>query len=73
MKKLVFTFVLIVLVDHLCAQMGMANFQQNLSGTTTASGGGGGGTGVPIDGGISTVIVGSLVYGYKLVKNRKSK
>ena len=37
------------------------------------SAGGGGGSGVPIDGGLSTMIVGSAMYGYRMMKKRKKK
>ena len=37
----------------------------------TGSAGGGGGSGVPIDGGLSTMIVGSALYGYRMMKKRK--
>jgi len=37
------------------------------------SAGGGGGSGVPIDGGLSTMIVGSALYGYRMMKKRENK
>jgi len=37
------------------------------------SAGGDGGSGVPIDGGLSTMIVGSALYGYRMMKKRKNK
>lgn len=40
---------------------------QDLDGTS------GGGSGVPIDGGISTMIVGTALYGYRMMKKRNRK
>jgi hypothetical protein len=56
-----------LVVDVILAQSGMTRFQGNMSGTA------GGGSGIPIDGGISSVIVGSLVYGYKKAKDKFKK
>jgi hypothetical protein len=50
------------------AQVGMGNFFQDLAGTS----GGGGGSGVPIDGGISAMIAGSVYYGYKQMKKKRN-
>ncbi len=67
MKKLIIFVVCILVVDVILAQSGMTRFQGNMSGTA------GGGSGIPIDGGISSVIVGSLVYGYKKAKDKFKK
>lgn len=49
------------------SQIGMGNFMSNLPG----SAGGGGGSGVPIDGGISAMIAGSMYYGYKQMRKKR--
>ena len=50
------------------SQIGMGNFMSDLSGVP---GGSGGGSGVPIDGGISAMIAGSVYYGYKQMKKKR--
>jgi hypothetical protein len=49
----------------------MGNFFQDLAGSS-GSGGSGGGSGVPIDGGISAMIAGSVYYGYKQMKKKRN-
>ena len=51
------------------SQVGMGNFMSNLTGTPGSSGGG---SGVPIDGGISAMIAGSVYYGYKQMKKKRN-
>jgi hypothetical protein len=53
------------------SQVGMGNFFQDLAGSS-GSGGSGGGSGVPIDGGISAMIAGSVYYGYKQMKKKRN-
>jgi hypothetical protein len=69
MKKIFLSLIAFVVINQVMAQTGMLNFQQDLSGSS----GGGSGTGVPIDGGLSAMIVGTAAYGYKMMKKRKSK
>jgi len=66
MKKIILSLLACIAVNQILAQTGMLNFQQDLSGST------GGGSGVPIDGGLSAMIVGSAAYGYRMMKKRKS-
>jgi hypothetical protein len=49
------------------AQVGMGNFFQDLAGAPDP-----GGSGVPIDGGISAMIAGSVYYGYKQMKKKRN-
>jgi hypothetical protein len=65
MKKIILSLLACIAVNQILAQTGMLNFQQDLSGAP-------GGTGVPIDGGLSAMIVGSAAYGYRMMKKRKS-
>lgn len=67
MKKLIIFTVCMVIVDFAMAQTGMSRFQGSMAGTA------GGGSGVPVDGGISAMVVGSLIYGYKKAKDRFKK
>jgi hypothetical protein len=69
MIKLLMFALAIFLFDTATAQMGMGSFTSNLSGS---SGGSGGGTGVPIDGGLLTVVIGSAGYAYKKLKGNKT-
>lgn len=50
------------------SQIGMGNFMSDLAGTPGDSGSG---SGVPIDGGISAMIAGSVYYGYKQMKKKR--
>lgn len=67
MKKWIIFVVCMLVVDVILAQSGMSRFQGNMSGTA------GGGSGVPVDGGISAMVVGSLLYGYKKIKHKFQK
>lgn len=58
------------MIAILQAQVGMGSFMSNMDGSG-GGGGGGGGTGVPIDGGIITMIIGSAGYAYKKIKQSK--
>jgi hypothetical protein len=66
MKKFILSMAAVLIANQILAQTGMLNFQQDLSGSS-----GGSGSGVPIDGGLSAMIVGSAVYGYRMMKKRK--
>lgn len=50
------------------SQIGMGNFMSDLAGVPPTSGGG---SGVPIDGGISAMIAGSMYYGYKQMRKKR--
>ncbi len=67
MKKLIIFVVCMLVVDVILAQTGMSRFQGNMGGTA------GGGSAVPVDGGLSAMVVGSLIYGYKKVKENIQK
>jgi hypothetical protein len=56
-------FALVVLSSHLYA-VGMGDFIDDNSGSSSS----GGGTGVPIDGGLLTVIGGAVGYAYRKLK-----
>ena len=61
MKKLI-VFVLMGIALHiLIAQTGMLNFKQDLGGTSN------GGSQVPVDGGLTTMMIGSAVYIYRKI------
>lgn len=67
MKKILILIICLLVVDFVLAQSGMSRFQGNMSGTA------GGGSGLPVDGGISAAVLGSLIYGYKKIKHRITK
>ena len=60
----------LICAPTLFAQIGMGNFMSDLSGVPDP--GSGGGSGVPIDGGISAMIAGSVYYGYKQMKKKRN-
>lgn len=64
-KQIILSILFFLVVDHLLAQSGMSRFQNNMGSTPSTPG-----AGVPVDGGISVMLMGSLIYGYKKVKDR---
>lgn len=61
MKKLIVYILVAVTLQIGIAQTGMLNFQQDLGGTAI------GGSQVPIDGGLTTMIIGSALYAYRKI------
>ena len=66
MKKTIGFVVAILMSTFIYAQVGMGSFMGNNNGG--GSGGSGGGTGVPIDGGLLTVIGAAAGYAYRKLK-----
>lgn len=67
MRKYILGLVFIFCAIKLDAQVGMGAFMSNNNGGGSG-GSGGGGTGVPIDGGIITVVIGAAGYAYRKMK-----
>jgi hypothetical protein len=67
-KQIILSILFFLVVDHILAQSGMSRFQNNLGSTPSTPG-----SGVPVDGGISAMVVGSIIYGYKRIKDRFNK
>lgn len=61
MKKLIVFILVAVALQLVIAQTGMLNFKQDLGGTAN------GGSNVPIDGGLTTMIIGSALYAYRKI------
>jgi hypothetical protein len=67
MRKYILGMVFIFCAFNLDAQVGMGSFMGNNNGGGSG-GSGGGGTGVPIDGGLITVVIGAAGYAYRKMK-----
>ncbi len=67
MKKYFIGLVFIFCALNLDAQVGMGAFMSNNNGGGSG-GSGGGGTGVPIDGGLLTVVIGAAGYAFRKLK-----
>jgi hypothetical protein len=68
MKKTIGFVVAILMSTFIYAQVGMGSFMGNNNGGGGTGGSGGGGTGVPIDGGLITVVIGAAGYAYRKMK-----
>ena len=67
MKKTIGFVAAILMSTFIDAQVGMGSFMGNNNGGGSG-GSGGGGTGVPIDGGLITVVIGAAGYAYRKMK-----
>lgn len=61
MKKLIVFILVAIALQIVIAQTGMLNFKQDLGGNSS------GGSNVPIDGGLTTMIIGSALYAYRKI------